>query len=129
MANRTKLAKEWLARGNSDMQTARLAFEAGAPTCTIAVLLQQSAEKHVKGYLISRGWPLRKTHDLRELVKRAVEYDASFSQYLDMARLLTAYYLEDRYPPGPPAEYPREEIAEIMEQTQELIDRIRETVE
>ena len=57
---------------------------------------------------------------------KAIEYDATFSDFLDIARRLTAYYLEDRYPPGPPADYPREEIADIMEQTEKLIAKIKE---
>lgn len=129
MPDRRKLAQEWLARGSNDLQTARLAFQAGAPTSTIAILLQQACEKYLKAYLVSKGWRLKKTHDLAELVDRAAEYDAAFGDYLDIARRLTAYYLEDRYPPGPPAEYPREEIAEIMGQTEKLIGKIREATE
>jgi len=128
MPDRGKLAQEWLSRGSNDLQTARLAFQAGAPTGTVGVLLQQAAEKSLKGYLISRGWRLKKTHDLAELVDTAREYDTTFSDYLDMARRLTAYYVEDRYPPGPPVDYPREEIAEVMEQTSNLISRIKEAL-
>lgn len=125
MADRGRLAQEWLARGENDLETARLAFRAGAPTGTIAVLLQQAAEKYLKGYLIFKGWRLKKTHDLVELMDRAREYDAAFSDYLDMARRLTAHYKEDRYPPGPPADYPREEIAEVLEQTEKLVATIK----
>ncbi|MBI4294701.1 MAG: HEPN domain-containing protein [Chloroflexi bacterium] len=126
MPDRGKAVSEWLARGANDVQTARLAFRAGAPTGTIAVLLQQAAEKCLKGYLLSRGWRLKKTHDLRELVDRAIDYDATFNDYLDMARRLTAYYLEDRYPPGPPMDYPSEEIDDMLGQTEKLIARINE---
>ena len=125
MPDREKFAQEWLARGSNDLQTAQLAFQAGAPTGTIAVLLQQASEKYLKGYLISKGWRLKKTHDLVALMDGAIEYDAVFSDYLDMARRLTAYYLEDRYPPGPPTDYPREEIAHVLEQTEKLIARIQ----
>lgn len=128
MSDRGRLAQEWLARGSNDLQTARLAFQAGAPTGTIGVLLQQAVEKYLKGYLLFKGWRLKKTHDLRELMDRAREYDTTFSDYQDMARRLTAYYLEDRYPPGPPADYPREEIAEVMGQTERLIARIKEAL-
>jgi len=126
MPDRRKLAQEWLARGSNDMQTARLAFQGGAPTSTIVILLQQASEKYLKGYLVSKGWHLRKTHDLVRLADKAAEYDAAFTNYLDMARRLTAYYLEARCPPGPPADYPREEIADILEQTEKLIAKIRE---
>ena len=128
MPDKGRLAQEWLARGSNDMQAARLAFQAGAPTGPVALLLQQASEKYLKGYLLHKGWRLRKTHDLRELVDRAREYDAAFSDYLDLARRLTAYYLEDRYPPGPPSDYPREEVAALLEQTQKLIARIKEAV-
>lgn len=128
MPDRAKLAKEWFARGSDDMQTARLAFGAGAPTATIAILLQQAAEKYLKGYLIYHGWELRKTHDIRRLMAEAINYDSSFIDFRDFARAVTAYYLEDRYPPGPPADYPREEIAGVMEQAEKLIVKIKEAV-
>ncbi len=124
MPDRKRLAQDWSARGSHDLLTATLAFQAGAPADTVAVLVQQACEKYLKGYLISKGWSLKKTHDLTELIDVAIDHDRSFADYLDMARKLTAYYLEDRYPPGPPAEHPREEIATLMEQANRLIAKI-----
>lgn len=121
--------QEWFEKGNHDLITAKLAFEAGAPTDTVAVLLQQAAEKHLKGYLLSKGWQLKKTHDLRELIDRAIERDAGFNKYVGMARLLTAMYVEDRYPSGLPENYPKKEIAGLMEQAQKLVDKIRDLVD
>ena len=115
-------------RGEHDLQSARLLFQQGGPTDTIAVLVQQGAEKYLKGYLLTRGWKLQKTHDLEVLVSGAITHDKSFDQFLDFARMVSAYYLEDRYPPGPPADYPREEIADIMEQTEKLIAKIKEAI-
>lgn len=48
-----------------------------------------------------------------------------FEQFLDFARTVSAYSLEDRYLPGPPIDYPREEIAHVVEQTEKLIARIQ----
>lgn len=130
MPDRAKLAQEWLARGDNDMQTAKLALQAGAPTDTIAGLLQQAVEKCLKGYLISQGWRLKNTHNLVELVDKATGYDTVFHDYLDIALRLTAYYFEARfearYPPGPPTEYPREEITRLLEQADKLIAKIKE---
>lgn len=128
MPDRKKLAQEWTARGDNDLKTAKLAFQAGAPTDTLAILLQQASEKYIKGYLVFRGWHLKRTHDLRELVQTAVEYDPSFKDYIEMARLLTAYYLDYRYPPGPPADYPRQDIANMLEQTEKLTDKINKSI-
>ena len=90
--------------------------------------MQQAAEKYLKGYLITRGWKLQKTHDLEVLVSEAITHDKYFEQFLDFARMVSAYYLEDRYPPGPPVGYPREEVADMMEQTEKLIAKIVEAI-
>jgi HEPN domain-containing protein len=122
------ISEEWLLRGEHDLQSARLLYEQEGPTDTIAILLQQAAEKYLKGYLLTRGWKLQKTHDLEVLVSQAITYDSKFDRFLDFARIISAYYIEDRYPPGPPADYPREEIAGLMEQTDVLVTLIKETL-
>ena len=45
--------------------------------------LQQAAEKYLKGYLLGRGWPLKRTHDLEVLVNEAMTHDDRFEKYLD----------------------------------------------
>ena len=88
--------------------------------------MHQAAEKYLKGYLISKGWQLKKTHDLRELRARATEFDPAFAAYAELARWLTAFYVEERYPSGPLVNYSREEIKGILEQTKKLIATIEE---
>lgn len=128
MPDRAKLAQEWFAHGDHDFQAARVLWSREEFTDITAMLLQQAAEKYLKGYLVYHGWELRKTHDLRRLVAEAINYDPSFADFRDFARAVTAYYFENRYPPGPPADYPREEIAAIMEQAEKLIGKIKEAV-
>lgn len=124
--NHKSISEAWFLRGEHDLQSAELLLQQGGPTDTIAILAQQAAEKCLKGYLLTQGWRLQKTHDLEVLVTEAITHDKAFEQFLDFARVVSAYYLEDRYPPGPPANYPREEIAEIIGQTEKLIARIKE---
>ncbi len=126
MPDRAKLAKEWFVRGDHDLQSARLLLNQGGPTDTIGVLIQQATEKYLKGYLIYNGWKLKKTHDLRGLIAEAVDYDPGFTDYQDFARKATAHYLENRYPPTLPVEYPREEMAAMLEQAEKLVARIKE---
>jgi HEPN domain-containing protein len=71
-------------------------------------------QKELKGYLVHKGWLLKKTHNLAELVDEAIEYEAAFDTYLNLAHQLTAYYFETRYPPGAPKEYSEEEIDNLM---------------
>ncbi|MBI4330008.1 MAG: HEPN domain-containing protein [Chloroflexi bacterium] len=95
------------------MQSARLLLAQGGYLDTIAVLLQQAAEKYLKGYLLAQGWKLRRIHDLEALVNDAIDYDKEFERFLDLARVLSGFYLKDRYPPAPSSMYNRDEIAGI----------------
>ena len=127
MPDREKIPREWMRRGEDDLLAAKLAFQAGAPSSPITTLVQQACEKYLKGYLISLGWRLKKIHDLRELVDTAVEYDASFSDFMDLAHKLTAFYLEYRYPSIEYVDFRKEEILEMLEQAEKLIVKIKET--
>lgn len=126
MPDRAKLAEEWFMRGDHDLESAKLLLNQKGHTDTIGFLIQQAAEKYLKGYLIYHGWKLRKTHDLRGLIAEAVEYDPGFADYQDFARKATAHYLENRYPTASPVAYAREEMAAMLEQAEKLITRIKE---
>jgi HEPN domain-containing protein len=120
------IRQEWFLRGEHDFQSAGLLLKQNGHTDTIAVLIQQAVEKYTKGFLLGRGWKLRKIHDLELLVEEATEYDKSFILFLDLARRLSAFYIEDRYPPGPPRDYSREEISTIFAQASDLITKFKD---
>jgi HEPN domain-containing protein len=63
-------------------------------------LLQESAERLLKAYLISHGWKLVKTHDLNRLVAEACDYDTRFRDFARMAEELTQQFWEQHYPGG-----------------------------
>ncbi|MBI4288720.1 MAG: HEPN domain-containing protein [Chloroflexi bacterium] len=64
---------QWFTVGGHDFQSAKLLFQQQGPADTITVLIQQAAEKYLKGYLLARGWKLQKTHDLEVLVAEAAK--------------------------------------------------------
>jgi HEPN domain-containing protein len=125
MPDNREYIKEWFEKGSHDFITAKLAFETGAITDTTVVLLQQAVEKYLKGYLISKGWRLKKTHDLVELIDTAAKYYSVFKDHNNLADQLTALYLQERYPTVPSTDYPKEEIASLIEQTGKLISLIK----
>jgi len=127
-AKRKNAGTEWFLRGDHDLQSARILVKQGGHTDTIAVLLQQATEKYLKGYLLTQGWRLKKIHDLEVLVSEAITHDKGFKQFLDFARKAAAFYLEVRYPPGPPTEYSEEEISDMLAQTEKLIAKIEEAL-
>ena len=44
--------------------------------------LQQSIEKYLKGYLLSKGWKLQRIHDLEALLDKAVKYKKKLELYI-----------------------------------------------
>ena len=72
--------------------------------------IHQAVEKYLKGFLIYKGWELKKIHDSELLITEALSFDDELQKYLDPGRELTAFYYEERYPPGPITYYSKEEI-------------------
>ncbi|MBI2907923.1 MAG: HEPN domain-containing protein [Chloroflexi bacterium] len=124
--DRKTIAAEWFDRGDHDIDSAKLLFQQGGHTDTIAVLIQQAVEKYLKGYLLARSWKLRRIHDLEALVTEAENHENGFASFLDFARELSAFYFQARYPPGPPRPYPREQVADVLMKAEALIKKIKE---
>ncbi len=121
---RKRLVDEWIVRGEHDLEAAKLILDRKGHYDTILFHLHQAVEKCLKGYLIQRGWKLRKIHDIESLLTYATEFDKSFEEYLDLGRKLTAFYYEDRYPPGPVQAYLEGEVENALEMCEKLIEKI-----
>ena len=128
MRQPSAIVQEWWERAEHDMLTARIAVRGNAPTDTVLMLLQQGAEKYLKGYLLGKGWRLKKTHDLRLLLDEAIEYDRSFEAFKELGRILTGHYVEYRYPAGALLMYDVDETAGLLQQTEELIEKVKTSI-
>ncbi|MDY0357629.1 MAG: HEPN domain-containing protein [Sedimentisphaerales bacterium] len=92
-------AQQWLHYAEGDLAVAE--HEMARPTPiyhTVCFLCQSAAEKFVKGFLISRGWSLEKTHDLVQLLGWCTDYDADLASMVNEAALLNEYIVAGRYP-------------------------------
>lgn len=114
-----KQAREWFERGRHDIETAQILYEQRGYTDTIAYHVQQALEKHLKGYLVWHGKRPPRPHELDTLLDQVTTIDDRLSEYLDLCEKATRFYVEDRYPPGPPVEYSPEEIREDLESRHE----------
>lgn len=61
-------------------------------------LLQESVERFLKAYLISKGWKLEKIHNLSTLLDRAVAFDEHFKTHADLCENLTVQFWAQHYP-------------------------------
>lgn len=124
-----KLAQEWFQRGENDLRTAQIALSGQAPSGNIAILMHQACEKYTKGFLISHGWQLIRTHNLVFLVSEAIKYNKHLGVFIDLAGKLTSQYIDERYPPGPIVEFSLAETSELLAETQNLIAMLKEGVQ
>ena len=91
---------EWYAQGDLDIRAAEILLAQDGPLPVIAFHIQQAVEKYLKGWLLSTGWALRRTHEVEALVQEAIARNADFAPFLAPCQRITEYYIETRYPLG-----------------------------
>lgn len=99
---------DWLRKGDRDFG---LATHASTHTLDYPDLIcyhcQQAAEKFLKALVVHHGLPLRKTHDLEDLLDLLAPVELSISvEFYENARKINDYSVQIRYPDpsGDPSE-------------------------
>lgn len=123
-----QLVDEWFERGKRDLEVAKILLSEEKYSNVVLFHIHQAVEKYLKGFLIYKGWKLKKIHDIEVLITEAVIFNKEFQKYLDFSRKLTAFYLEERYPPGPISSFSKYEIKEILELSEEIINKLKEGI-
>ena len=122
------LAKEWFEKGSHDFHEAKLSFAHGGWADIICFHCHQAAEKHLKGFLVSKGRDITakkyKIHDLRILLRVCYELESSLKAIHAECTILNQYYIEPRYPLGEPKAYSKEEAREAIEATEKIVSLI-----
>ncbi|MBM4046326.1 MAG: HEPN domain-containing protein [Planctomycetes bacterium] len=115
---------DWFQIGDKELVRARNLFQLrdldGA-----GFNIQQAVEKYLKGYLLSKGWQLRRIHELEPLLNEAVAHDSFLEQFRGACQRITDYYIEERYPFFVASNLTEEEIRESLTAAEKLITRIR----
>ena len=119
------VVREWFERGRKDLEVTKILVK--EEYLDIALFhMHQAVEKYLKGFLISKGWKLKRVHDLEMLITETINFGADLQSYLDFGRRLTSFYYEERYPPGPVSPRPKEEVEGMLETAVRTITRIKE---
>jgi len=114
--------QDWFRIAAEDLRRVRRRLEEG-DIDDAAFRLQQAIEKYLKGYLLRRGWPLQRIHDVEALLSEAIRHDRKLEAYRPLCRQVANYYLIERYPfieegPG------REEVQEAYRAARALVARL-----
>jgi HEPN domain-containing protein len=121
-----KQAQEWFERGDHDLETAQLLYDERGHTDAIAYHIQQTIEKYLKGFLVLHGKKPPWIHELDRLLEAAAQIQPDlYPEFIELCERGTRYYVQDRYPPGPPADYHIEEIKADLDLARNLVTRIR----
>ncbi len=95
----TQTVRQWLRYAEGDFAVAEHEMQRPVPVYhTVCFLCQSAAEKFLKGFLISRGWSLEKTHDLVQLLGWCADYDVQLAGMIAEGGLLNEYIVAGRYP-------------------------------
>jgi len=118
-------AREWFKRGDHDIETAQLLYDDQGYTDSIAYHIHQGLEKYLKGYLVLRGKKPPRIHELDALLTYVSSFDQELTIFLELCEKASKYYIDARYPPGPPVEYSCAAIKSDLELAWEMIRNIR----
>jgi len=92
--------KAWWNLAMQDLRLAQAGMRDDAPGTAAAIChcCQQACEKMLKSYLLSLGWKLVKTHDLRSLASEAKKSLPDITPLQSSLSDLEADYVQSRYP-------------------------------
>ena len=90
--------------------------------------LQQALEKYLKAYLLSKGWELKRVHDLEILVNEAAQLDKRFAGFQEVCGKISGYYLAERYPMLSEFSLTLDEVRESRDQVKPMVDFISRTL-
>lgn len=120
----SRYPKDWLALAEKDLVRVKRSLRDKDPELA-AFCLQQAVEKFLKAFLLSKGWKLRRIHDLEALLDDAITHDPSLDQFRNACQKITSYYVVERYPLAVETGFTAEEVRASLGAAGQLIEKIR----
>lgn len=103
------IAREWLEKADEDFLFADANLRDGSEFyAQLCFHFQQAAEKYLKAFIIGKGLPFDKVHDLVHLLKTCSIHAPEFSKLKEECIFLNTAYIETRYPVHWPTDYTKE---------------------
>ena len=89
----------------------------------------QAAEKSLKGFFVFHKTKFHKIHDLIALLNICLTQDKTLEFLREDLETLNQYYIETKYPPDMPIDYPKEEAREAIDKAKIILDSIKDKLE
>lgn len=123
MTTREDNPYDWFTLAADRLRGADVLYQAGGVTYLGVEALHEAIERYLKGYLVARGWTIKRTHNLPHLLDQAILYDPAFKRYADLAESLTDQFWAQHYPGGDMEGFGAN-YAELRSQSGQLIELI-----
>lgn len=116
---------DWLRIAEKDLARVERSLDDCDPELA-GFCLQQAIEKFLKAFLLTKGWGLRRIHDLEALLDDAVVYNPELERFRATCQRITKYYVLERYPLMVGSGLTEGEVRASLEAVRELVARIKE---
>ncbi len=120
----SRYPRDWFAIGDRELKRARYLIDGNDPEGA-GFNIQQALEKYLKGYLLSKGWELRRIHNLETLLNEMIVHQPSLEEFREACQTITQYYVEERYPVAVSSELTEDEIRASLAIAENMIARIK----
>ena len=114
---------DWTQIAEKDLNRAERLLEEDAQLAGFC--LQQAVEKFLKAFLLSRGWQLRRIHNLVALLDDAAQYDASLGKFREACQKISGFYFAERYPLVVQSGVTEDDVRTSLEGVKGLIEKLR----
>ena len=123
------IAKEWLEKADEDFRFAEANLREGSGFyAQLCFHFQQAAEKYLKAYIIGKGLPFNKVHDLVHLLKTCSACSPEFNSLKEDCIFLNTAYIETRYPVHWPTDYTKETAEQARLAADRITRKVREAL-
>lgn len=116
--------QDWLRIAEKDLARVQVMLNANDPEAA-GFYLQQSLEKYLKAFLLSKSWHLKRTHDLEVLLNDALHYDPSLEGFRSLCQEVTDFYIVERYPFTAETGITGEDVTTVLAEAKRLIERLQ----
>lgn len=116
--------KDWFRIAEKDFKRTQQLLKLKDPEGA-AYNLQQAVEKYLKGFLLSKGWQLKRIHDLEVLLNDALKYEPSLEEFREVCQEITDYYLLNRYPLPTSVTLTTKQVQGSLDQARKFIARLK----
>lgn len=116
---------DWLRIAEKDLARTERSLDDEDPELA-GFCLQQAIEKFLKAFLLTKGWKLRRIHDLEALLDDAVLHEPALEQFRVTCQKITNYYAIERYPLTIESGLTEREVRASPEAVRGLVERIKE---